>query len=188
LATGWRGGRGAEPQDNNIVLVMAAVAGTTTSARRLPTWADAVGLAVVVGGLYALGAELPFWFLRSPAAGAPFFPSAGVTLAALVLTRRRYWPLLLALVAVAEVAVDLQHHQTVPMALGFAAANVVEPVIGAVLLRRYFRREMTQLGALACFLLCAVGLGPMVAGAIGASVTAQHGTEDPGPLLALKSW
>ena len=167
---------------------MEAVAGTTTSARRLPKWTEAVGLAVVVGGLYALGAELPFWFLRSPAAGAPFFPSAGVTLAALVLTRRRYWPLLLAVVAVAEVAVDLQHHQTIPMALGFATANVVEPFVGAVLLRRYFRREMTQLGALACFLLCAVVLGPVVGGAIGGSVSAVHGTEDPGALVALKWW
>ena len=168
--------------------VMEAVGGTTTNARGLPKWADPVGLAVLVGGLYALGAELPFWFLRSPAAGAPFFPSAGVTLAALVLSRRRYWPLLLAVVAIAEVAVDLQHHQTVPMALGFAAANVVEPFIGALLLRRYFRREMTQLGALACFLLCAVVLGPMVGGAIGASVSALHGTEDPGALVALKWW
>src|SRR5262249_15534751 len=67
-------------------------------------------------------------------------------------------------------------------------ANVVEPFIGALLLRRYFRREMTQLGALACFLLCAVVLGPMVGGAIGASVSALHGTEDPGALVALKWW
>jgi signal transduction histidine kinase len=167
---------------------MEAVAGTATSARRRPKWADPVGLAVVVGGLYALGAELPFWFLHSPAAGAPFFPSAGVTLAALVLTRRRHWPLLLAVVAVAEVAVDLQHHQTVPMALGFAAANVVEPLVGAVLLRHYFRREMTPLGALACFLVCAVVFGPMVGGVIGASVSALHGSEDPGALVALKWW
>jgi len=167
---------------------MEAVAATTTSALRLPKWARPVGLAVVVGGLYALGAELPFWFLSSPAAGAPFFPSAGVTLAALVLTRRRDWPLLLAAVAIAEVAVDLQHNQTVPMALGFASANVVEPLIGAALLRRYFRREMTALGALGCFVLCAVVLGPMVGGAIGASVSALHGTEDPGALVALKWW
>jgi signal transduction histidine kinase len=167
---------------------MEGVAGTTTSARRVPTWAEPVGLVVVVGGFYALGAELPFWFLRSPAAGAPFFPSAGVTLAALVLTQRRYWPLLLAVVAVAEVAVDLQHHQPVPMALGFAAANVVEPFIGAVLLRRYFRREMTPLGALACFLVCAVVFGPMVGAAIGGAVSALHGTEDPGAVVALKWW
>jgi signal transduction histidine kinase len=183
-----RAGTNRSPHRLRWVRVTEAAADTTTSARRLPKWADPVGLAVLVGGLYALGAELPFWFLSSPAAGAPFFPSAGVTLAALVLTRRRHWPLLLAVVAVAEVAVDLQHHQTVPMALGFAAANVVEPLIGAVLLQRYFRREMTPLGALACFLLCAAVFGPMVGGAIGASVSALHGTDDPGALVALKWW
>jgi signal transduction histidine kinase len=183
-----RAGTNRSPHRLRWVRVTEAAADTTTSARRLPKWADPVGLAVLVGGLYALGAELPFWFLSSPAAGAPFFPSAGVTLAALVLSRRRHWPLLLAVVAVAEVAVDLQHHQTVPMALGFAAANVVEPLIGAVLLQRYFRREMTPLGALACFLLCAAVFGPMVGGAIGASVSALHGTDDPGALVALKWW
>src|SRR4029453_13044311 len=183
-----RAGTNRSPHRLRWVRVMEAVAGTTTSARRLPKWADTVGLAALVGGLYALGAELPFWFLRSPAAGAPFFPSAGVTLSALGLTRRRHWPLLLAVVAVAEVAVDLQHHQTIPMALGFSAANVVEPLIGAVLLQRYFRREMTPLAALASFLLCAVVFGPMVGGAIGASVSALHGTDDPGALVALKWW
>jgi signal transduction histidine kinase len=167
---------------------MKAVAGTTTSVGRFPKSARLGALAVVVGGLYALGAELPFWFLRSPAAGAPFFPSAGVTLAAFVLTRRRYWPLLVAAVAVAEIAVDLQHHQTIPMALGFAAANVVEPIVGASLLLHYFRRSMTPRAVLACFLLCAVVVGPMVGAAIGATVSALHGTEDPGAWVALKWW
>jgi signal transduction histidine kinase len=89
---------------------------------------------------------------------------------------------------VAEIAVDLQHHQTIPMALGFAAANVVEPIVGASLLLHYFRRAMTPRGALACFLLCAVVVGPMVGATIAATVSALHGTEDPGAWVALKWW
>src|SRR4051812_19953247 len=52
-------------------------------------------LLVVAGGLsglYALGALLPFWYLKAPDAGAAFFPPAGLTVAALALTPRRTWP------------------------------------------------------------------------------------------------
>src|SRR4051812_126433 len=87
--------------------------------------APLIAVAILLGGLYALGALLPFWYLTSPEAGAAFFPSAGLALAALSLTPRRTWPLWLTVVAVAEVTVDLTHGQSVGMALGFAAANVV---------------------------------------------------------------
>jgi signal transduction histidine kinase len=148
----------------------------------------AVGLALVVGGLYALGAELPFWFLQAPAAGVAFFPSAGVTLSAFVLTERRYWPLLITVVASAEIAVDLQHGQTVAMAFGFALANVAEPMLGATLLRRVYRRSASPPQALALFVVTAVVIGPLLGGAIGGAVAALHGTDTPGAWVATKWW
>jgi signal transduction histidine kinase len=127
--------------------------------------------AAVLGALYALGASLPFWFLSSPEAGAAFFPPAGLTLAALLLSPRRTWPLWLAVVAVAEFSVDLGHGQTVAMALGFAAANVVEPLVGALACRRMRRSVKGSARAtLITFLLCGVTLAPLVGGAIGATV------------------
>src|SRR5205085_8940777 len=96
--------------------------------------ARVAALAVGIAALYALGALLPFWFLTSPESGAAFFPAAGLTLAVLVLSPRRTWPLWLAVVAVAELAVDLTHGQSVGMAVGFTAANVVEPLAGATAL------------------------------------------------------
>jgi signal transduction histidine kinase len=146
------------------------------------------GLGLVVGGLYALGAELPFWFLRAPAAGVAFFPSAGVTLAAFALCERRYWPVLIAVVASAEIAVDLQHGQAVGMALGFALANVAEPMLGATLLRRAYRRGASPLRALAIFVLTAVVIGPMLGGAIGGAVAALYGTDTPAAWVATKWW
>src|SRR4051812_32860185 len=88
-----------------------------------------VAQVVVVGGLYALGALLTFWYFHAPEKGVAFFPPAGLTVATLLLTRRRMWPLWLAAVAVAEIAVDLTHGQSIVMAAGFAAANVVEPLV-----------------------------------------------------------
>ena len=136
----------------------------------MPRWAALLAAALGVGGLYALGALLPFWFLSSPDAGVAFFPAAGVTLAALVLTPRRTWPLFLTAVAVAEVAVDLTHGQTVPMALGFATANVVEPLVGAAALGTAGPRAGSLRARLLLYVACAVVLGPMVGGAIGGLV------------------
>ena len=154
----------------------------------LPRWARLGAGALALGGIYALGAMLPFWFLSSPDAGAAFFPSAGVTLAALVLTPRRTWPLWLAAVATAEMTVDLTHGQTVPMALGFAAANVVEPLLGAVALAAAIPRVAGLRAQLLLFVTCAVVLGPLVGGAIGGLVATSWGTGDEWFPIAGRWW
>ncbi len=151
-------------------------------------WARLGAGALVLGGLYALGAQLPFWFLSSPAAGAAFFPSAGLTLAALVLTPRRTWPLWLAAVAVAEVAVDLAHGQTVPMAFGFAAANVVEPLVGAGILLACTPRARNLRDRLVLFVAFAVVVGPMVGGAIGGAVATGWGDGASWAPIAARWW
>src|SRR4051794_25474662 len=153
-----------------------------------PQWPRPVAAAVALGGLYALGALLPFWFLSSPAAGAAFFPSAGMTLAALVVAPRRTWPLWLATVAVAEVAVDLTHGQTLAMALGFAAANVVEPLLGATALRASLAGTRSLRARLLLFVGCAVLLGPLVGGAIGGLVATGWGAGTAWGPIAGRWW
>jgi signal transduction histidine kinase len=111
-----------------------------------------------------------------------------VTLAAFVLCERRYWPVLIAVVAAAEVAVDLQHGQAVGMAIGFAIANVIEPMIGATLLRRYHRRDAGPGRALVCFLLTAVVIGPMFGGAVGGTVAGLYDTGIPSATVSVKWW
>jgi integral membrane sensor domain MASE1 len=125
-------------------------------------------LAVVIGGIYALGALLTFWYLSAPETGVAFFPPAGLTLAALLMTPRRSWPLWLAAVAVAEIWIDLAHGQTIPMASGFAAANVAEPLIGASLFLIFMKRQGTAPRRdLVRYIVCAVAIGPFIGGMIG---------------------
>jgi signal transduction histidine kinase len=131
--------------------------------------------AVVLGGFYALGALLPFWFLGSPQSGAALFAPAGLTVSVLLLSPRRTWPLWLAVVAIAEMAVDLTHGQTVGMALGFAAANVVEPIGGALAMIWATRRLRTMRQQLAGFVVCAVALGPVAGALIGATTAVVAG-------------
>jgi signal transduction histidine kinase len=128
---------------------------------------------LVVGGLYAIGAQLALSVLNAPAAGVAFFPPAGITLAALMLVRdRRLWPVIVATVAAAELAVDLGHGQTVAMALGFAAANTVEPVVSArLLLRRADARNIESPHEFRRFVAIGVVLGPLVGAVIGATTT-----------------
>src|SRR5213078_618097 len=110
-----------EPQEGGH---WASVASSERLTR--PVTAQALTLFALIAVAYAIGAELSW---QSFSSGAAFgFPPAGITVAALLLTERRRWPVVIAAIVVAEISVDLQHHLTPLVALGSAAANVVEPV------------------------------------------------------------
>jgi signal transduction histidine kinase len=143
---------------------------------------------LVVGALYVLGAETSFWLESSASTGVAFFPAAGVTLAALAILPRNRWPWVLATIVVAETAVDLRHGQTLAMALGFAAANAVEPYVGATLLRKTYRINSTLKRYFTRYAVYAVLVGPMVGAAIGATVASLAGSSDPGAWIATKWW
>jgi signal transduction histidine kinase len=143
--------------------------------------------AVVFGALYALGAVLPFWFLASPEAGAAFFPPAGLTLGVLLLTPRRTWPVWLTAAAIAELAVDLTHDQSVGMALGFVVANIGEPLVGAAVVRRGWNgyRPSARRG-LVVFLGGACVIGPLFGAFVGATVAST--TAGPGWTSVFGRW
>jgi signal transduction histidine kinase len=134
----------------------------------------------VVAALYALGAELTFLLPAQPAAGLAFFPAAGVTLAALLLVEdRRVWPAILATIAVAEMSVDVAHGQPLTMALGFAAANALEPFVSAsLLLRRDNALDLDRPDTLRRFVAIAVIVGPCIGALVGATTSALHGATD----------
>src|SRR3954453_3050138 len=94
------------------------------SVKRLASPAALLG----VGLAYAVCAQLSWTVFGAGNIGPAFFPAAGVALAALVLLPRRQWAGVLAGWAVAELAVDTSHGVGLALALGFAVANVVEPL------------------------------------------------------------
>ncbi len=136
-------------------------------------------IAALLGGFYAFGALIPFWYLANPAEGTALFAPAGLTLATLLLTPRRTWPLWLGAFAIAEISVDLVHNQSVFMALGFALANTAEPFVGAtVVLWMHRGRRLDPRADFVRFVLGAVIIGPFVGATIGATVAATDSGAD----------
>ena len=93
-----------------------------------------IRLFAVVFVAYAVGAWFS-WQAFGTATTAAFFPPAGVTVAAMLLTRRALWPVIAAAIVFGELLIDLSNGFTVPFAAGLALGNVIEPLVGASLVR-----------------------------------------------------
>jgi diguanylate cyclase (GGDEF)-like protein len=101
--------------------------------------------------------------------GAAFWPQSGVTVAALLLSDRRRWPLMLAVVFTAEFGMDLRADYTAQTSAAMALANTVEPLVAALLLGRLWTGppDLTRRDGILAFVVCAVVAGPAVGASIG---------------------
>ena len=119
---------------------------------------------------YAAGAVLS-WAAFGATVGPAFFPSAGVTAAALLLTQRRLWPSVIAAVFVAEFLVDLYFGDLPAEAVGYAIANCVEPLAGASLVRYWCGGppDLRRRKDLVAFIAGSCLAGPLAGGVLGAA-------------------
>jgi integral membrane sensor domain MASE1 len=118
-----------------------------------------------------------------------FFPPAGVTLAAMILTRVSYWPWIILAVLLAETAVDAYYGESWLGIAGFAAANAVEPVIGAALVLSWCagRPDLRRRRDFLAFLAGGCLVGPIIGALIGGMTKA---VKDGAPLVenVLRWW
>ncbi len=100
----------------------------------------------------------------------PWWPAAGLTVGVLCLVRRGDWPVVLAVIFAADIAADLINGSALPPSLGWAAANTIEPVIGALALGWAFAGRMPNIespgNVLRIFVVAA--LAPVAASLVGA--------------------
>lgn len=120
------------------------------------------------------------WESFTPSGGGPafFYPAAGVTVAALMLNRRALWPWIVAAIIAAEMLVDTLYGNPLWVSAGFAAANTVEPLVGAslVLATCGGLPDLRKRWDLVVFILAACVIAPTVSAPIGGSViAAQNG-------------
>lgn len=144
--------------------------GGESSATREPVRAHWLVLAGTVALGYVVGYKLAQHWFSAEDQGASFFPPAGLTLAALVLTARRQWPIVLGAVALAELALDLERGTELAATLGLVLANTAEPLVGALLLTSFVPFvDLRRTRDLSAFLFFAVIVAPVVGAVIAAT-------------------
>ncbi len=109
--------------------------------------------------------------------GAVFWPAAGVTVAILLLSPTRRWAWPLAGIVVAEVVVDVSRGYPTMAIPWWTAGNVLDPLVGAWLVRRFAspRGELLPLKNLFAFIALAVIVAPLIGASVGSVGTVAHG-------------
>ena len=152
---------------------------------RAGTGLGAVALFLAVAAAHAAGAAVVYQFGHRASAGEVFFPAAGVTVAALLLVPRRWWPVVLAAAFGSELAAHVILGEVAGTAIGSALAHTAEPALGAALVLRTLggRPQLSRHRDLTTFVLCAAVVAPVLGGLIGAVAT--RFTHQHGPFLTV---
>lgn len=135
-------------------------------------------LFVVISIAYVAGSELAFRLADEAGMQAVLFVPAGVTAGALLRVDRSQWWIVLVAAAGAELVQDLRADLGLS-SIGFVAANVVEPLVGALAVSAAVRApiDLSFRRHIGAFLGFSVALGPMIGGAIGGVTDAAGGDE-----------
>jgi diguanylate cyclase (GGDEF)-like protein len=144
----------------------------SSSNRSSDRWTGPVAfLAVTIA--YLFFAQLVLWFNDPVLAGAGLWPAAGVTVAALLLLPNRSWGWVVAAIVVAELGGDLAHGYGVVASAGWTLGNVVEPLVGASLIRRSgnVHGALRPVRNLVLFVAFGVLVAPLVGATVGTTTS-----------------
>ena len=132
-------------------------------------WISGPLLLLGVAAGYLGLAEFVIWLDDAMNLGTGFWPAAGLSLGLLLLVSPSRWGWVIAGIAVAELGGDLAHGHPLDAALWFTAGNCIEPLIGALLLRRWANPSgsLVPLRQFRRFFVAGVVVGPLVGGSIG---------------------
>ena len=153
-----------------------------------PQWRPDAAVVLAVFLTFIVGAVLSWESFGSTQGPSFFYPSAGVTAAALMLSRRALWPAIAVAVIAAEVLVDSFYGNPLGLSVAFAASNVIEPVVGALLVLRWCggRPDLRKRRDFIAFIVGACVAGPLVGGLIGG--TANSLVDDRPWLSTALTW
>jgi serine phosphatase RsbU (regulator of sigma subunit) len=125
-------------------------------------------LFVLTGACYTAGSFLALTLIAESGLSSVFFIPAGLTVAFLLRTDRRYWWLVIAGAAIAETAMDIWSGYSPLEIAFFVVGNAIEPLVGASIVSAAVRGlDLTRLRDLWWFFLGAVMVGPAVGAAVG---------------------
>lgn len=143
----------------------------------------AFALALTYAGVYKL---ILIGSSFGASVGATFWPVSGITVSVLILRPRREWPLHLVAIWSADCFMDT-HGGGYSMAVGcgLATANCCEPLLAALLLRRWLGRrpKLSHGRDLGLFYLAAAGAGPVLSATIASAWQVILGTSSLWPYI-----
>lgn len=145
------------------------------AAGRRDSWRSQRLLVAAVAAGWAAGSLLA-WQVFGTGGYPIFFPPAGLSVAALLISSPRLWPWIIAAIVAVEMPIDIANGAGIVDAAGYAVANNLEPVVGATTVLALCGRRRPDLRGradLARFIAGAVLAGPLVGAAVGAAVVAM---------------
>lgn len=136
--------------------------------------APAVLVFVIVFAAYTAGAVASALAFGSTTASA-FYVPGGITVAALLLTRRSRWPAVVAALFLAELLVDRVSGLNWAVSAGFALGNAVEALVGAGLVRACCggTPDLRRTRDLTAYVVGAAGVGALCGALIGGVTKAR---------------
>jgi two-component system, cell cycle sensor histidine kinase and response regulator CckA len=93
---------------------------------------------IAIGVAYFLAVRLSYLFPDSSHVMAVIWPASGISLAALLLSPKRKWPLLLAVIGAVDFLGKISLGRSIPVSAGYMLANVMESVLSAWFISRWF--------------------------------------------------
>ena len=139
-----------------------------------------IGAAIIIAIGYYLGAKLGFALTLTPVPVSTLWPPNTILLAGLVLTPLRSWPMVLAAVLAAHLAVQFQSGVPTGMVLSWYVSNCLEALLGAAIFRRL--RASTPVfdtfRGTALFLVCVGFAVPFVSSFVDAAFVELNGWGD----------
>lgn len=117
---------------------------------------------------YSAGSQLALLLIKDSGLSSVFFIPAGITVAFLLRVQRRSWWVVVLAAGIAEATMDLNAGFSVGATAGYAAANMIEPVIGALIVTRQCGvLDLARLRHVWWFFVGAVVTGPAIGAAVG---------------------
>ncbi len=130
-----------------------------------------LGLILLTAASYAAGSRMALAFIEATGLSSVFFIPAGVMAALLLRVRVRHWWAIVLAAGAVEALMDFDAGYSRNEIAGFVAANVVGPIVGALIVKsRCETFDMARLRDFGWFLAGSVTVGTGVAAGIGAGV------------------
>lgn len=138
-----------------------------------------IRLFLVVALGYAAGSQVAMVIMELSGLQGVLFIPAGITVALLLRLDKPYWWIVIVAAGLTETGMDLLSGFSWEVAAGFAAANMLEPLVGALLVTQAVGRiDLSRIRHVWWFVFGAVVVGPGFGAGIGAATNGLLGDVD----------